>query len=95
MTELDEIIMQVSKELDIPYKSCRSVYHLMFLFIKNKIEVLPLNESITEEEFNKLRTNFNIPSVGKLSCSFKRYKNTKKRFKILENLKHKENAKDT
>ena len=39
-----------------------------------------MSSQLSEEEFKKLRTSFNIPSLGKLSCSYermKRVKNTK------------------
>lgn len=43
---------------------------------------------MTEEEFLKLRTNFNIPSLGKLCCNFDRYKGVKKKFEYIKKLKY-------
>ena len=37
--------------------------------------------NLSEEEFNKLKTNFNIVSLGKLSCTYDRYKRIKLREK--------------
>ena len=85
-----EIISQVSKELDIPVEVVDKAYRSSFEFIKNKIQSLPLKEDINEEEFSKLRTNFNIPSLGKLVCTFDRMVGVKKRFNYIKKLR--ENA---
>ena len=61
------------------------------IIIKTTIEALPLKEDLTEEEFSKLRTNFNIPSLGKLSCTLNKYKGTKSRFKLIEKFRNAEN----
>ena len=45
-------------------------------------------EEMTEEQFSKLRTNFNLPHLGKLSCNYKRWSGVKKKFKILTNRVH-------
>lgn len=85
-----EIINQVSKELDIPVEVVDKAYRSSFEFIKNKIQSLPLKEDINEEEFSELRTNFNIPSLGKLVCTFDRVEGVKKRFNYIKKLR--ENA---
>lgn len=85
-----EIISQVSKELDIPVEVVDRAYRSSFEFIKNKIQSLPLKEDINEEEFSELRTNFNIPSLGKLVCTFDRVEGVKKRFNYIKKLR--ENA---
>ena len=85
-----EIINQVSKELDIPVDVVDKAYRSSFEFIKNKIQSLPLKEDISEEEFSGLRTNFNIPSLGKLVCTFDRMEGVKKRFNYIKKLR--ENA---
>lgn len=85
-----EIINQVSKELDIPVEVVDKAYRSSFEFIKNKIQSLPLKEDISEEEFSELRTNFNIPSLGKLVCTFDRVEGVKKRFNYIKKLR--ENA---
>lgn len=86
MEELDRIIEQSSEELGIPFEVCKKAYQSVFRFIKEHIESLPLKDTLSEEEFNKLRTNFNIPSVGKLTCSWKRYQNVKKKEAIIDKL---------
>lgn len=84
-----EAVAEISQELDIPKEVVLESYRSFWKFIREKIKELPLKEDLTEEEFNELRTNFNIPSIGKLSCTYERYqyiKNNYKNFKeILEN----------
>ena len=82
-----EIINQVSKELDIHVEVIDKAYKASFNFIKEKIQSLPLKEDINEEECLKLRTNFNIPSLGKLVCTFDRMMGVKKRFNYIKKLR--------
>lgn len=85
-----DIIGKVSKELDIPREVVDAAYRSYWDFIKQTIQSLPLKENIDEEEFAKLRTNFNIPSLGKMTCTFDRMMGVKKRFKYIKGLR--ENA---
>lgn len=84
-----DIIGKVSKELDIPVEVVDLAYKSYWEFIKQTIQSLPLKDDINEEEFSKLRTNFNIPSLGKLTCTYDRMMGVKKR---LEYIKHIRNA---
>lgn len=82
-----EAINQVSIELGIPPEVVKLAYESYWKFIRETIKSLPLMEDLSEEEFSRLRTNFNIPSIGKLNCTFNRYSNIKKRYKYLKQLK--------
>ena len=82
-----ELIGKVANELNLPEEVVDRTYKAYWLFIKNSIESLPLKEDISEEDFSKLRTNFNIPSLGKLTCTYDRMMNVKKRFKYIRNLR--------
>lgn len=82
-----EAINQVSIELGIPPEVVKLAYESYWKFIRETIKSLPLMEDLSEEEFSRLRTNFNIPSIGKLNCTFNRYINIKKRYKYLKQLK--------
>lgn len=86
-----DIILSVSKDLGISPDVVEKVYKAYWLYIKTTIEALPLKEDLTEEEFSKLRTNFNISSLGKLSCTLDKYKGTKSRFKKIEKFRNAEN----
>ena len=85
-----DIISKVSQEMDIPLEVVDTAYKSYWKFIKQTIQSLPLKDDISEEEFAKLRTNFNIPSLGKLTCTFDRMMGVKKRFKYIKRLR--ENA---
>ena len=76
----DDIIGIVAKELNLPEDLVKNTYKAYWQFIRDTIQELPLKQEIKEEDFSKLRTNFNIPSLGKLTCTRDRYIGVKKRF---------------
>lgn len=76
-----EIVNKVAKELNINSTIVDKTYKAFWLFIRNTIEQLPLKEIESEEEFNKLRTNFNLPSLGKLNCTYNKFKRIKIAYK--------------
>jgi hypothetical protein len=86
-----DIILNVSSTLGISPNVVEKVYKAYWLYIKTTIQALPLKEDLTDEEFSCLRTNFNIPSLGKLSCTIDKYRKTKDRFKLIEKLRNAEN----
>lgn len=80
---MQETIDNLSRELNLPSEVIRKAYKAYWMFIRHTIEALPLKEDMTEEAFNKLRTNFNIPNLGKIACTYKRYTGIKKRNKLI------------
>lgn len=82
-----EAIKQVFTELGLPPKVVKEAYESFWTFIRNNIKALPLKEDLSKEEFDKLRTNFNIPSIGKLSCTYDRMIGVKKRFEHIKKLR--------
>ena len=83
----DSLISQIAHELDLPEKVVKETYKAYWMFIKDTIESLPLKEDMSEEEFDKLRTNFNVPSLGKLICTFDKYKKIKRQFEYIKRIK--------
>lgn len=83
------IVGKVSRELNLPREVVDKTYKAYWLFIKNHIQSLPLKENLNEEDFAKLRTNFNISSLGKLSCTYDRMLGMKKRYKLIKQIKEK------
>jgi hypothetical protein len=67
---MEQIVSKVAKELNLPEKLVKKVYNDFWFAIKNNIQGIPLRKDITKEEFDKLRTSFNIPSLGKLYISY-------------------------
>ena len=86
-----EIILDVSRNLDISPDVIEKVYKAYWSFIKETIQALPLKDNLSEEEFSTLKTNFNVPSLGKLTCTLDKYNRVKKRFKLINNFRNAEN----
>lgn len=82
-----EVLNQVANKLNIPVEVVKEAYESYWEYIRNTISKLPLKEDLSEEEFNKLRTNFNVPSIGKLACPYDRYKAIKDRYKHIKKLR--------
>ena len=82
-----DIIGKASQEMGLPPEVVDTAYKSYWKFIKQTIQSLPLKDNISEEDFTKLRTNFNIPSLGKLTCTFDRMMGVKKRFKYIKRLR--------
>lgn len=85
----NDAVTQVSEELNLPARVVDRAYRSFWKFIRDTIQELPLKEDISEEEFQQLRTNFNIPSLGKLSCTYDRVKRVKERYRYIRNLREK------
>ena len=85
----NDAVNQLSKELNLPYRVVDKAFRSYWKFIRDTIQELPLKEDMSEEQFNKLRTNFNIPSLGKLSCTYDRVKRVKERYRYIRNLREK------
>lgn len=84
-----EIIERVSKELGLPKIIVHKAYKSFWLFVNKSVQALPLKEELNEEDFAKLRTNFNIPSLGKLTCTYDRMLGMKKRLKFIKQIREK------
>ena len=81
-----DIIGKVSQETGLPPEVVDTAYKSYWKFIKQTIQSLPLKDDISEEDFTKLRTNFNVPSLGKLYVTWNRLIGCKKRFEIIKKL---------
>lgn len=91
----NQIFEIVAKKLNLPVEIVEKTYKAYWQFIRTKIQELPLSEKdITEEQFNELKTNFNIPSLGKLNCTYERYVNIMKNFEYIRKLRHAECKED-
>ena len=71
----------------MPQEVVKEAYESYWKFIREHIKALPLKEDLSKEEFDKLRTNFNIPSLGKIHCTYDRMLGVKKRLLYLQKLK--------
>lgn len=82
-----EIINKVSGDIGLSPDTVDKTYRAFWKYIRDSIQSLPLKEDISEEEFLMLRPNFNIPSLGKLTCTYKRYFGVKEKFKHIKKLR--------
>lgn len=74
---------EIAEKYNIDIDVVKLVILSQYEFIKEKTRDLNFEEGLTKEEFSKLKTNFNIPSIGKLYASYFMYR------KISENKKKK------
>lgn len=89
-----DAIDHVANKLELPREVVKEAYESYWKYIRCTISELPLKNDLSEEEFNKLRTNFNVPSLGKLSCTYPRYKAIKDRYKYINKIKNDYNNKE-
>lgn len=89
-----KIIQKVSEDTGIAVDVVNKAYKSFWLYIRNSIQELPLKKELTETEFLSLRTNFNIPSLGKLNCTYLRYKGVKDKFNHIKILRKKNEKTD-
>lgn len=90
----DQIVDEVAKELNLPYELVDRTYKSYWKFIRDFISSLPLKEVQSRDDFLKLKTNINIPSLGKLSCSYDRFVGLKKRFELIKKIRENNYVKD-
>lgn len=67
-------IREIANKYQLSEQEVIDIYYSMFEFIRKKIVALPELYEISEEDFNKLRTNFSIPVIGKMGIPLKRLK---------------------
>lgn len=87
-------INHVANKLELPREVVKEAYESYWKYIRCTISELPLKDDLSEEEFNKLRTNFNVPSLGKLAVTWDRYKAIKDRYKYINKIKNDYNNKE-
>lgn len=79
MDNLERTYRKVARNLGIDSSLVKEMYQSYWKEIRDYVSSLPLHDNMDEEEFAKLRTNVNIPSLGKLYCTWKSYLRTNKR----------------
>ena len=93
-----QIIKQVAKELNLPEDLVRNTYKSYWKVIRQIIESNDIKYSkdsiLTANEFNSKQMNINIPSIGKLNCTYDKYQKTIARFNLINKIKRRENAKN-
>ena len=89
-----EIVDKVSEDTGIPAEVVDKAYKAFWSYIRNSVQELPLKGELSEAEFLSLRPNFNIPSLGKLTCTYQRFIGVKERFNHIKKLRRNEEAEE-
>lgn len=93
-----QIIKQAAKELNLPEDLVRNTYKSYWKVVKQIIESKQIksldNKLLSQEEFNNNIININIPSIGKLNCTYDKYQKTIAKFNLINNIKRREDVKD-
>lgn len=65
-------IKEIAKRKNMPESVVQAIFESQFKFTRETIKELELiDEDLSEEEFNKLKTNFNWKHLGKLHTSYR------------------------
>lgn len=83
MSDLNKILVnKLAKKYNLTPEQVIEIKNSPFEFIRKTTKDLNFENINSEEEFNNLKTNFNIPRLGKLYANFfnlKHIKNVKQR----------------
>lgn len=71
--KLNNVYKEVALKLGLDEKDVKEAYNLYWKCFREHIENLPLKGNLAEEDFNSLKTSFNVPSLGKFYCTYDRY----------------------
>lgn len=85
--KISNAIKIAAEEVGIPIEAAHKAYYMSWKFIQEKMKELPLKENLTEEQFNSLRPNFNIPELGKFAVTYEKYKKVKRGYEYFLKLK--------
>lgn len=77
MKTAKELCNKAALKLNLPPNYVWEVYKSYWKAVRTHISTLPLRDSLTEEEFSKLRTSINIPSLGKFYVDWEELKRKK------------------
>ena len=90
-TLYNKVYSEVAKELNLPVEIVRGAYEGYWLFAREHIKSLPLKDpDLTEEEFVKLRTSINFPSLGKMSYPLNKFRAIKLRNTYIKHINNEE-----
>ena len=90
---LNLALAQASRKLSVDVRLVEAIYRSYWGFIRNRIEGLSLT-TMTEDEFNSVEHNFNIPYIGKLYVDYEKIEKYKRHKNYIQNVKAKENQAD-
>lgn len=80
---LNWAIEQTARKLGLKKEDASLIYKSYWKFIKEKIHELEL-EDMSEKDFQKIPTNFNIPYIGKLYTNYEKIQKYNRKVKYLK-----------
>lgn len=92
--EYAKVFKQIGEELNISPDLVNKAYRSYWQFIRETAKALPLKEDLSKEDFSKLRTNFNLPSLGKLYCTYETMQKRKAKYNYIKTKHNVENKED-
>lgn len=67
-------LREIAKRYNISTDEAKEIISGMYTFIREKVVSLEFKDTkYTREEFDKIKTNFNLPCIGKLCASYYNY----------------------
>lgn len=90
----EKIVTEVAESLGLPKKLVDRAYRSYWRAVREHISSLPLKDDLTDEEFNQLQPNVNIPSIGKLYVTIGKYRWLKDKFEQIKQYRENNNAED-
>lgn len=62
-------IIELANKYNLEEREVELMIRAPYEFIRSKTKELDFSEEINKEDFDKMKTNFNIPAIGKLYAS--------------------------
>jgi hypothetical protein len=70
---------EIAEKYGVTIDEMKKLISSPYEFIDKKTRALEFEDGLTKEEFNKIKTNFNIPALGKLYVSYYMYSEIQKK----------------
>lgn len=80
-----KLVEEIAEKHGVELSQAREVRDSMFSFIRKEIGKIDYTGVDTEEEFDKIKKNFNIPKLGKLYANYYNLKSIKKKNNVRKN----------
>ena len=87
---MNDIYKKVGKQVGLDSETIRQIYESYWTFIRNTIEKMTLEQDISIQEFENMKTSFSIPSLGKLFIPYFKLKAINKQREKTNGFKYKE-----
>lgn len=87
---LNSALKKASKKLNVNQKTVELVYRSYWKFVKEHVSSMILKD-MSQEEFDAVVTNFNIPYIGKLYVVYDRIEKYKQKQKFYQDAEDKKN----